>query len=332
MAVRAPLSPQAVARYARAYRIGTVLEARGSSQPSINTIYDLKTTQGCFVLRILENRPACDARFEEALLARLRERDLPVPDMLGTGRHGRVMSLGPRRHLSLFRPLKGRELAVFEIGAEHAVQIGELIAAMHVAARGLRRRRRNQVTPARVLRMLDRSLSVTTDPDQRRDLLLCRDELVDFSWGDELPMGIVHGNLVIEKARFEGGQLSGVADFETACTGALLYDLAVALVDWAFLRDQLMLDRVRALVVGYERVRRLRPIEREALFSMCCFVATQQVARLHDEFEARRPLSSRRDYRDYRHYLARLVALQHLGALGFSRRALGQRLRGTSSL
>src|SRR6185436_11792830 len=106
---------------------------------TINTIYDVSTTRGRFILRILENRSPKDAEFEEALLVHLRERGLTVPRMVGAGKRGRVISIAPRQHLSVFQFLPGREIGVFEVRPEHCRQVGEFLGTMHMAARGLKR-------------------------------------------------------------------------------------------------------------------------------------------------------------------------------------------------
>ncbi|MEK7705637.1 MAG: phosphotransferase [Myxococcota bacterium] len=328
MVARTALSLQAIARHVRAYRIGSLVAARAISNRGAHTLYDVTTTQGQFTLRILEDRPRSDARFEEVLLARLRERDLPVPSMLEAGRRGRVLPLGPRRHLSLFLPTLGREVAVFEISAAHATQVGEFLASMHLAVRGLRRRRRNGKAPARARRVLEASLAATPDEVQRRDLHLCLEDLGDREWEDDLPTGAIHGHLGVDKARFQNGRLCGALGFDGACTGALAYDLAAAVVDWAFLHDRLVIAHAIALVAGYERLRPLRAREREALYALCCFVAAQRAVRWHYEHEVRNRVGTTTSYRDYRHFVARLLSLRQLGETAFTRAAFGVRRCG----
>ncbi|MCK9371900.1 MAG: phosphotransferase [Sulfuricurvum sp.] len=44
--------------------------------------------------------------------------------------------------------------------------------------------------------------------------------------------GIIHGDLFLDNALFEGGSLSCVIDFSQACNGDFLFDLAVAALSW----------------------------------------------------------------------------------------------------
>src|SRR6478672_806690 len=107
MAVYTHLSERDLRQHLRPFRLGELLEAKGISAGTINTIYEVNTTRGRFILRILENRTSTDARFEEALLARLAERDLMVPRMMGAGKRGCVLQIGPRQLLSVFQYLPG---------------------------------------------------------------------------------------------------------------------------------------------------------------------------------------------------------------------------------
>lgn len=44
--------------------------------------------------------------------------------------------------------------------------------------------------------------------------------------------GIIHGDLFLDNALFEGGNLSCVIDFTQACNGDFLFDLAVVAISW----------------------------------------------------------------------------------------------------
>ena len=44
--------------------------------------------------------------------------------------------------------------------------------------------------------------------------------------------GIIHGDLFLDNALFEGGGLSCVIDFTQACNGDFLFDLAVVGLSW----------------------------------------------------------------------------------------------------
>ena len=323
MAVYTHLTDRALRQLLRPFKLGDLIDARGISAGTRNTIYDIRAERGHFILRILENRSQLDARFEEVLLQRLGERGLPVPRMMGAGRRGFIVSIAPRQQLSIFQFLPGREVGVFEVTVDHASQVGMFLANMHQAARGLGRQRRNRFDVPHIERTLKLCQQASLPEAARQDVELLVNEVSRHQTPRDLPRGVLHSDLFIDNARFQNGVLCGVIDFEMACTGPLMYDLAVAITDWAFLHDQFLPERAAALLRGYETVRPLKQQERHALYDLCRFAAARfATTRLYD-FEVRRRPQAQRLYKDYRHFLQRLISLQNLRDGGAFARSLG---------
>jgi homoserine kinase type II len=322
MPVLPHLTERALRRALKPFRLGELIQARGVNAQTVNRFYDLSTTRGRYILRILENRTSTDARFEESLLAHLMQRGLAVPKMMGAGRRGRVVDLGPGKLVSVFAYMPGREVAVFEVCVGHVAQVGQFLADLHRATRGLRRRRTDRFDPPHLAKMVARCQARARRPEQHRDAAFLGQQLAQLPWPRALPRGTIHGNLCIDHVRFDHGALCGVLEFGCAATSPLAYDLALALADWAFVRDAFCPELGRGLVQAYHRRRPLHAAETAALFDLCCLAAVRYaICRLHDfELCGHRPLC--RPYRDYRHFLARLRALQALGPSRFADRVI----------
>lgn len=313
MAVYTHLSDHDLRRYLQVFSVGELIEARGISAGTINTIYEINTTQGRFILRILEGRTRSDARFEEELIVHLSKSALKVPKMMGASKGGHVVSINPRQQLSIFEYLPGREVAVFEVTEEHCRQVGAFLGRMHVACRELGRRRRNRFDLERLLEILAVCDEVAVTDEVAAELRVLREKLEGHKPPKHLPRGIIHGDLFIDNVRFSHGELCGVLDFEMASTGPLCYDIAVAICDWAFSQNTLVPEQARALVAGYVTNRSLTPAEKRALFGLCLFVATRfELTRIHD-FEVMVSPDADRLYKDFRHFKARLESLQAMG-------------------
>lgn len=314
---------RALRNHLRAFRVGELVASRGVSGGVLGMLYEINTTRGRYVMRLLDGRMPADARFEEALLKHLEDRGFPVAPLI-KGRHDVSVPIAKAAELSLFHPVPGRALAAFEVTAEHARQVGVFLAAMHIATRNFRRVRRSRGTPALVARTVERLLKRTLPDEVDRDTRALGLELVRHLTQRRMPRGVVHGDLLIDHARFTQGELCTVLGFGAAANGMLAWDLAVALCDWGFAYDKLVTDRAAALIEGYESVRELEPSERGGLFDLTRFAATRSAVLHIEAFEAP-PRQSMLRYRDYRHYLRRLDALRSLGAQHFRDKILGRR-------
>ena len=81
-----------------------------------------------------------------------------------------------------------------------------------------------------------------------------------------MPQGSIHADLFHDNALFDGDRLGGIIDFDYACYGTLIYDLAVIMNDWCLLADgQLDAGRMESLLQAYHQVRPLQDREHEAL-------------------------------------------------------------------
>jgi len=63
---------------------------------------------------------------------------------------------------------------------------------------------------------------------------------------------------------FEGSHLTGVIDFYNACSGPMLYDLAIAVNDWcSHPNGEIDGERSEPLLAAYSALRRFTPAEAE---------------------------------------------------------------------
>ena len=67
------------------------------------------------------------------------------------------------------------------------------------------------------------------------DAALLQKEITDLdgNLGNHLPSGIIHADLFKDNVLLDGEKVAGFIDFYYACNGNFMYDLAIAVNDWA---------------------------------------------------------------------------------------------------
>ena len=328
MAVHVVLSRDQIQSILSLYHLDPLEDFGGIDEGAINTSYWVQAGGRRYYLRITENKRMDDMIFEKELLLHLDRHALPVPRLLRNVAKGTFTPWSSRgRFVSMFQYIPGRALGMFELRPKHTRVVGRFVAQLHNATREFRRRRNSVydlVTLDQRVERLRRAL------EKRRlarrfasDVASLRTE-VDAQLAravDHLPRGIVHNDLVVDNARFDHDALIGVVDFEHSAYDRLLVDLAVAVNAWCWLPSpkqmggpagRFDLQRVRAMVQGYHRIRPLSRAEQGALPSELRRVAAHVALDRMTRFELRRT-SNAVGYTDYRHYFARLRALSDGG-------------------
>jgi len=292
---------------------------------TVNSSYSASFPGQRVFVRIYEEQDDPGARTEAFRLERLASCGVRTPAPLA------------REDGSFVGDLRGKPVAVFpwrageirclaRVTTEDARRVGVALAEVHAAGRDLPAAV-GRFEPSDLLVRLDRLASVPFPAIAAQAQPLRAKVLTWVARRDPLlPKGFVHGDVFRDNVLWdEAGEISALLDFESAAFGVLAYDLMVTVLAWSF-RDGLEEGIARALVRGYESVRRLEPAERAGLHAEGCVASLRfTITRLTDaELRAAEAgVAPRRD-KDWRRFALRLATLEELGAGGLLR-ALGTR-------
>jgi homoserine kinase type II len=84
-----------------------------------------------------------------------------------------------------------------------------------------------------------------------------------------LPQANLHADLFRDNVLFEGTHLTGVIDFYNACSGPMLYDVAIAVNDWcSHPNGEIDQERSDALLAAYSTLRHFTPAEAQLWHTM----------------------------------------------------------------
>lgn len=271
MSVFTPLERHELEVFLAPYGLGRLRDFQGIAAGSENSNFFVSLEQGEFVLTLIERGPSADLPFFIELLDVLHDAGLPVPYALRTTSGEALRSLAEKP--ALLQPrLAGKH--VHEANAHHCQEVGTLLARIHLATR-------NHPLPRKSDRGLDWMLAEGPSlalqlPDEHLPLL--RDALAEIHAFKPrilaLPQANLHADLFRDNVLFDGNHLAGVIDFYNACSGPMLYDLAIALNDWCS-RDDGSLDNkgAQALLGAYAGLRPFTAAEAElwpAMLRIAC--------------------------------------------------------------
>ena len=262
MAVYTEVGDAELEAFLAEYDIGRPESFKGVAEGVENSNYLLTTTRGPYFLTLYEKRvDPQDLPFFLGLMDHLATRGITCPRPIA-GRDGTALRSLAGRPAAITTFMQGLWPRRIQLG--HCGQVGEALAALHLAGRDFALKRPNALSVAGWRPLFDGS-SPHIDAAQAAEL---RAELDFFEaqWPRDLPSGVIHADLFNDNVLFLHDRLSGLIDFYFACNDAFAYDVAICLNAWCFEDDRSFnATKARALLQGYEKVRPLEAREREVL-------------------------------------------------------------------
>jgi homoserine kinase type II len=292
------------------YSLGRVTGATGIPTGSVNSNYILETAKGKFLLRIDEVKSENELKREIDLLTFLRKHAFPCPHPM-QDRMGRFYRALSNRCVSLFKYQEGRVLVAERLKPAQLESIGRALGDLHVVGKAYKKGIDNRFSFERIA---DLYINVRSRlPNYFRKICRTLDDEVDYLTRyleGKLPKGVIHGDLFCDNVLFRGDRLTAVLDFEAACRGKFIFDIATAVNALCFVDGGYSLDRFRSVLQGYESVRTLSLAEWDAFPNELRFSSLRfTVTRLHDFFLHPTNGQARVD-KDFREFFDRLRVLR----------------------
>lgn len=321
MAIKTELTREQLERAADEWGLGTLQDARGMPEGSVNTLYRLETPGGWHVLRLSEGRVGAELLHETALLSFLNASRYPAVTLVPR-RDGRLYGRLAERFACVFRWAPGEEVPGRLQTPEMAQESGRLMARLHLLGDGFEGRLANRYgeTFARgAVEALVREARAPERPDDAelwQAVPLLAQAAATLDSMPSAPEGVIHADWFPDNIRFTGSRVSAVLDFEMACRGPFALDIATAIHAGCY-DDEHVPRRAASFLSGYQSLRPIGPEERRALHAWAVFSALRfTVTRISDYH--RSPLAGDRLHRkDWRRFRDRLRRTTELGSAGW---------------
>lgn len=309
MATFTPLSLADARRITDAHGLGEPVRVIGVSAGTVNSNYFIETARERVFVRLYEQQDTDGVAYEWQLLDHLSARGVKVPPRVPGPGPGELRVGG--RPVVVFRAVAGADLCQALVTPARAEAVGAALAAASRAGEDFPVERAGRFTLANVAQLLEQAESAGRAelvPVVAR-LRALHGELVEAERGalGALPRGVIHGDLFRDNVLWQGDVLSALLDWESASSGAVVYDLAVTLLAWCC-GDALDFQLAGAMVAGYERVRPLSDAEWAGLWwsmrKACLRFATTRITDIY-----LKP-GFREGYKHYKRFLMRLDTVE----------------------
>lgn len=284
------------------YDIGRAESFKGIAEGVENSNYLLTTTKGQYIVTLYEKRvDPRDLPFFLGLMDHLAARGITCPQPIH-GRDGnalRTLAGKPAAITSFLHGMWPRRTTV-----AHCAPVGEALAGLHLAGQDFALKRPNALSVAGWRPLWEgcrREIDAPLDRELGAEIAF-----FEANWPGGLPAGVIHADLFNDNVFFLQDRLSGLIDFYFACNDLLAYDVAICLNAWCFeIDNSFNATKARALLQGYERVRRLGDDEKQALPLLARGAALRfLLTRLYDWVHT--PANALVKRKDPQEYLAKL--------------------------
>lgn len=262
MAVYTEVGDTELESFLAEYDIGEADSFKGIAEGVENSNYLLTTTKAQYIVTLYEKRvDPKDLPFFLGLMDHLAARGINCPQPIH-GRDGnalRTLVGKPAAITSFLHGMWPRRMTV-----AHCGPVGEALAGLHLAGQDFKPARPNALSVAGWRPLFDGSRRHIDDALARE--LQAELDFLEANWPKDLPSGVIHADLFNDNVFFLHDKLSGLIDFYFACNDFLAYDVAICLNAWCFeIDNSFNATKARALLQGYDRIRRLDDEERRLL-------------------------------------------------------------------
>ncbi|MDK4680650.1 homoserine kinase [Kingella negevensis] len=261
MSVYTSVSDEEMRQLLTEYNIGEFKSLQGIAQGITNSNYFLHTSENSYVLTVFETLRADELPFFMELTQHLSANGVACPAPIAK-KNGDLTATLANKPACIVSKLTGCDTAFAT--EEQCFSTGAMLAKMHLASKSFTQ---TMLNPRHAAWWTESSEKLLPFLDTE-DAALLTNEIAFLAQHPDshLPSGIIHADLFKDNVLLNQNQVSGFIDFYYACNGSFVYDLAIAINDWARNADNHIVPTLRdAFMRGYQSVRTLEAAEKEYL-------------------------------------------------------------------
>ena len=313
MAVYTKINKKDISYINRKFDIEKIGEFKGIKQGIENTNYLLRSKNKKFILTIFEKRVSKkEIPFFMKLMSELNNSQINCPKPQKKKDGGYLIKI-KNKTACIVSFLKGKDKK--SLNFKNCHDIGKMIAEMHLSTKKINLSRKNSMG-VRYLNPLLKSIRFKSKKFTNVEKFLKTNfKDIKTKWPNNLPKGIIHGDLFIDNIFFRNNRLSGVIDFYFAANDYFMYEIAICVNALCFDKKKskfvMNKKKVRNLIKGYEKIRKISIKEKKSLNILCRGAAMRYfMTRLYDYSNT--PKTALIKIKDPREYYQKLVIHNNL--------------------
>ncbi len=313
MAVYTKINKKEISHINKKFKIDKIVDFKGIKQGIENTNYLLKSKNNKFILTIFEKRVfQKEIPFFMKLMDQLNNFNINCPKPL-KNKSGNYLIRIKNKTACIVSFLDGKDKKKFNL--KNCFDVGKIIAQMHLSSKKIKLYRKNSMG-IKNLNPLFNSIKFKSKKFVNLEKFLKSNfQDIKKKWPKVLPNGIIHGDLFIDNIFFKKNKFSGIIDFYFAANDFFMYEIAICINALCFDKKNskflINKKKVKNLIKGYERIRKISVKEKKSLNILCRGAAMRYfLTRLYDYTNT--PKTAFIKIKDPREYYQKLIIHNNL--------------------
>jgi len=272
MAIYTKISSNDIRSIEKKYNLGKIISFKGIKKGIENTNYLLKTKEKNFILTIFEKRVEVkDLPFFMNLMNKLNNYKINCPKPQKNKKGNFLIKIKNKKG-SIVSFVEGKDK--IKLNIKDCYEIGKNMAKFHKVSKKIKLYRKNSMSLKEWSKILNKIGNKCKSIDSNLNILMKNSFLeVKNKWPNNLPIGIIHGDLFIDNIFFKKKNFHGYIDFYFACNDFLMYEIAICINALCFdkKKDKFIFNKKKSknLIKGYSKIRMFSNKEKKSLNILC---------------------------------------------------------------
>ena len=260
MAVHTQLKKKDIINILSNYNLGELIRFSGIKDGIENTNYKIETNTNKYILTIFEKRvKKSNLPLFLKLMKLSNENGIKCPQPI-FDKKGNLINQIKSKSFSFFTFLDGQSKKKWS--SKTCFNLGKTLAEFHQANQKINFNIKNDFG---LLYWESLFIEIKKKINKNESSLINKEiNFLKNSWPKDLPRGVIHADLFPDNIFFKNSSISGILDFYFSCYDFLIYDLAIVINAWCFIRGNFEKKNFHNIIAGYQSIRNLEKKEKDA--------------------------------------------------------------------